>query len=61
MILFTEPIVLCPSIYMAFLYGLLYLFLTAYPVVSQRIHGFEKGASGLPYLGGEFIGGFCIL
>lgn len=64
MILFTEPIVLCLSIYMAFLYGLLYIFLTAYPIVFQRIHGFEKGVSGLPYLGliiGEFIGGFCIL
>ncbi|KAJ6030079.1 hypothetical protein N7499_012497 [Penicillium canescens] len=64
MIHFTEPIVLCLSIYMAFLYGLLYLFLTAYPIVFQRIHGFEKGVSGLPYLGliiGEFIGGFCIL
>ena len=64
MILFTEPIVLCLSIYMAFLYGLLCLFLTAYPIVFQRIRGFEKGVSGLPYLGliiGEFIGGFCIL
>jgi DHA1 family multidrug resistance protein-like MFS transporter len=64
MILFTEPTVLCLSIYMAFLYGLLYLFLTAYPIVFQRIHGIEKGVSGLPYLGliiEEFIGGFCIL
>ncbi|PKX93204.1 MFS transporter [Aspergillus novofumigatus IBT 16806] len=42
-ILFTEPIVLLLSIYMAFLYGLLYLFLTAYPIVFQRIHGFNKG------------------
>src|SRR3954451_19497997 len=32
-ILFTEPIVLLLSIYMAFIYGLLYLFLTAYPLV----------------------------
>ncbi|KAJ5304658.1 uncharacterized protein N7443_004318 [Penicillium atrosanguineum] len=63
-ILFTEPIVLSLSIYMAFLYGLLYLFLTAYPIVFQKIHGFEKGVSGLPYLGlviGEFIGGTCII
>ncbi|KAJ5665625.1 uncharacterized protein N7477_008073 [Penicillium maclennaniae] len=50
-ILFTEPIVLSLSIYMAFLYGLLYLFLTAYPIVFQKIHGMEKGVSGLPYLG----------
>jgi DHA1 family multidrug resistance protein-like MFS transporter len=43
MFLFTEPIVLCLSIYIESLYGLLYLFLTAYPIVFQRIHGFEKG------------------
>lgn len=63
-ILFTEPIVLSLSIYMAFLYGLLYLFLTAYPIVFQRVHGFEKGVGGLPYLGlivGEFIGGTFII
>lgn len=63
MFLFTEPIVLCLSIYMEFLYDLLYLFLTAYPIVFRRIHGFERGVSVLPYLGlviGEFIGGFCI-
>lgn len=63
-ILFTEPIVLSLSIYMAFLYGLLYLFLTAYPIVFQQIHGFDKGVGGLPYLGiitGEFLGGIFIL
>ncbi|RHZ62104.1 hypothetical protein CDV55_104967 [Aspergillus turcosus] len=63
-ILFTEPIVLLLSIYMAFLYGLLYLFLTAYPIVFQRIHGFNKGVGGLPYFGiiiGEFLGGIFII
>ena len=37
-LLVTEPIVLLLSIYMAFIYGLLYLFLTAYPIVFQRVH-----------------------
>lgn len=63
-ILFTEPIVLLLSIYMAFLYGLLYLILTAYPIVFQRIHGFNKGVGGLPYFGiiiGEFLGGIFIM
>ncbi|KAJ5683215.1 hypothetical protein N7462_006380 [Penicillium macrosclerotiorum] len=63
-ILFTEPIILTLSIYMAFLYGLLYLFMTAYPIVFQQIHGFDKGVGGLPYLGmiiGEFLGGFAII
>lgn len=50
-LLFTEPIVLLLSIYMAFIYGLLYLFLTAYPIVFQRIHGMSAGIGGLPYFG----------
>ncbi|KAL8775682.1 MAG: hypothetical protein Q9209_000178 [Squamulea sp. 1 TL-2023] len=50
-LLVTEPIVLLLSIYMAFIYGLLYLFLTAYPIVFQRIHGFNPGVGGLPFFG----------
>lgn len=50
-LLVTEPIVLLLSIYMAFIYGLLYLFLTAYPIVFQRIHHFNPGVGGLPYFG----------
>ena len=50
-ILVTEPIVLLLSIYMAFIYGLLYLFLTAYPIVFQEIHGMNPGVGGLPYFG----------
>ena len=50
-LLVTEPIVLLLSIYMAFIYGLLYLFLTAYPIVFQRIHGMNEGVGGLPYFG----------
>ncbi|KKK24302.1 putative MFS transporter [Aspergillus rambellii] len=63
-ILFREPILLMLSIYMAFLYGLLYLFMTAYPIVFQQIHGFNKGVGGLPYFGliiGEFLGGLFII
>ncbi|KAG8528107.1 uncharacterized protein KY384_007023 [Bacidia gigantensis] len=50
-LLFTEPIVFALSIYMAFIYGLLYLFLTAYPFSFQRIHHFNPGVGGLPFLG----------
>ncbi len=50
-LLVTEPIVLLLSIYMAFIYGLLYLFLTAYPIVFQQIHGFNLGVGGLPFFG----------
>ena len=49
--LISEPIVLLLSIYMSFIYGLLYLFLTAYPIVFQRIHGFSPGVGGLPFFG----------
>ncbi|RAL61348.1 hypothetical protein DID88_009484 [Monilinia fructigena] len=51
-LLVSEPIVvLLISIYMAFIYGLLYLFLTAYPIVFQQIHGFSPGVGGLPFFG----------
>ncbi|KAH0278924.1 MFS general substrate transporter, partial [Aureobasidium melanogenum] len=62
--LFTEPIVLLLSIYMAFVYGLLYLFLTFYPIVFQRVHGMSPGVGGLPYFGmilGEFFAGLYIV
>jgi DHA1 family multidrug resistance protein-like MFS transporter len=58
-ILFTEPIVLLISIYTSFLYGLLYLLLTAYALVFQRVYGMSPGVGGLPYFGffaGEVIG-----
>jgi DHA1 family multidrug resistance protein-like MFS transporter len=63
-LLVTEPIVLLLSIYMAFIYGLLYLFLTAYPIVFQRIHGMSAGIGGLPYFGmiiGMLIAGFYVV
>lgn len=50
-ILFTEPIVLLVTIYMSFLYGILYLNLTAYGIVFNQIYGFPLGVSGLPYFG----------
>ncbi|ESZ92633.1 putative MFS multidrug transporter [Sclerotinia borealis F-4128] len=63
-LLVTEPIVLLISIYMAFIYGLLYLFLTAYPIVFQQIHGFTGGVGGLPYFGmiiGMLIAGVYVV
>ncbi|KAF2654347.1 MFS general substrate transporter [Lophiostoma macrostomum CBS 122681] len=57
-ILFTEPIVLLVTIYMSFIYGLLYLFLTAYALVFEGQYGWSPGISGLAYFGmviGELI------
>ena len=62
--LVKEPIVLLISIYMAFIYGLLYLFLTAYPLVFQGVHHFNEGVGGLPFIGmilGELIAGIVIV
>lgn len=49
-ILFTEPIVLLITIYMSFIYGLLYLNLTAYALVFQQVYGFSLGVAGLPFM-----------
>ena len=62
--LISEPIVLALSIYMAFVYGLLYLFLSFYPIVFQGIHGFNQGVGGLPFFGmitGEVLAGFYMV
>lgn len=63
-LLFLEPIVTLLSIYMAFIYGILYLFLTAYPFVFQGVHGFNHGQSGLAFFGmiiGQLIAGTVVL
>lgn len=61
--LFTERIVLLLSVYMAFIYGLLYLFLTAYPLVFQGVHRMNLGVGGLPFFGmitGQLLAGVFI-
>lgn len=50
-LLATEPIILAITIYMSFIYGLLYLFLTAYPLVFQGVHHMSPGVGGLPFMG----------
>lgn len=63
-ILFTEPIVLVITIYMSFIYGLLYLNLTAYEIVFGQIYGWSLGVSGIPYMAliiGVLIGFSCVL
>ncbi len=57
-LLFLEPLVCLVTIYVSFVYGLLYLFLSAYPLVFQGVHGFIPGISGLTFFGmivGEII------
>jgi MFS family permease len=50
-LLFREPIVLIASTYMAILYGTLYMFLGAFPIVYQEMRGWNEGIGGLSFLG----------
>lgn len=62
--LVTEPIVLLITIYMSFVYGLMYALLGAYPLVFQGVHGMNPGVGGLPFIGlivGQVIAGVYII
>ncbi|KAL1856687.1 hypothetical protein Plec18170_003658 [Paecilomyces lecythidis] len=50
-LLFREPIVLLLSIYMAIIYGTLYMLFAAYPIVYQQGRGWNPGLGSLPFLG----------
>ena len=49
--LFTEPIVFILSLYVAFLFGYLYLLLTTFPRVFIEQYGFSTKNTGLTYIG----------
>jgi multidrug resistance protein len=50
-LLFKEPIVLLLSIYMAIIYGTLYMLFAAFPIVYQQGRGWNQGVGGLSFLG----------
>jgi multidrug resistance protein len=50
-LLFTEPIVLLISIYMAILYGTLYMLFGAFPIVFQKYRHWNQGIGGLSFIG----------
>ncbi|EYE97665.1 MFS transporter [Aspergillus ruber CBS 135680] len=50
-LLFREPIVLLSSIYMAIIYGTLYMLFAAYPIVFQEVRGWSQGIGGLAFVG----------
>ncbi|KAI4209151.1 MAG: hypothetical protein LQ351_007903 [Letrouitia transgressa] len=57
--LFMSPIVFLLSLYMATIYGYLYLLFTTFPRVFEGQYGFSNGSVGLTYLGtgiGSFFG-----
>ncbi|CCF55847.1 hypothetical protein KAFR_0A04120 [Kazachstania africana CBS 2517] len=47
----VEPIVLVFSIYVAFIFAVLFAFFEAYPVIYQSVYMMSSGVSGLPFLG----------
>lgn len=50
-LLFREPIVLLLSIYMAIIYGTLYMMFAAFPIVFQQQRGWSEGIGGLAFIG----------
>lgn len=47
----TEPIVLLISLYMSFIYGIVYALLEAYPYIFEDVYGMNIGVGGLPFIG----------
>lgn len=61
-LLCLEPIVLLISLYMSILYGLLYMFFVAFPIVYQEGKGWNAGDTGLvfiPIAVGDVLGAAC--
>ena len=48
--LFREPLIMAVTIYLSFIYGLLYCFLSAYSSIFQGVYNMSPGTSGLPLL-----------
>ncbi|KAH8891154.1 MFS general substrate transporter [Thozetella sp. PMI_491] len=50
-LLFREPIVLVSSVYMAIIYGTIYMFMGAFPIVYSELRGWGAGVGGLAFIG----------
>lgn len=50
-LLFKEPIVFLLSVYLAIVYGTLYMLFAAFPIVYQQHRGWNQGVGGLAFLG----------
>lgn len=57
-LLANEPLLLAVTLYMSFIYGLLYCFLTAYVLVFQGVYHMSPGVAGLPFFG--MVVGLCV-
>lgn len=59
-LLFAEPIVLALDLYIALVYGLLYIWFESFPLVFEGVYGFSLGLEGLAFLG-ILVGVFVVL
>ncbi|KAA8647779.1 hypothetical protein EYZ11_000251 [Aspergillus tanneri] len=50
-LLILEPIVLFLSLWIAIVYGMLYMFFASFPIVYQEIRGWSPGPGGLAFVG----------
>ncbi|KAL4893118.1 major facilitator superfamily domain-containing protein [Aspergillus ambiguus] len=61
--LVCDPITLCMCVFGAFVYGLLYLFLTTYPRIFEDVYRMNAGVGNLPYIGvviGQILGAVAL-
>ena len=57
---FQEPILFLLNLYIALIYGLLYVWFESFAIVFEGIYGFNLGEEGLSFLG-IFIGGLVVV
>ncbi|ETN43820.1 uncharacterized protein HMPREF1541_11144 [Cyphellophora europaea CBS 101466] len=57
---FLEPICFALNMYIALIYGLLYIWFESFPIVFVEIYGFSLGTEGLAFLG-ILVGVFVVL
>lgn len=60
----TEPILVLMTLYQAFVYGILYIVFSSYPIIFREQRHWKLGLSSLPFLGmmvGVFIGAAIVV
>lgn len=57
---FTEPMVFLLNLYIALIYGLLYIWFESFPIVFVELYGFSLGTLGLAFLG-ILLGSFIVM
>ncbi|KAI4130313.1 MAG: hypothetical protein LQ347_003435 [Umbilicaria vellea] len=57
---FTEPMVFLLNLYIALIYGLLYIWFESFPIVFTGIYGFNLGEEGLAFIG-ILVGAFAAI